>query len=152
VIWLTNWLHYHAWEGVQTRRRKFASMPFDKITSDKLSPELKVGDTIWGFTRNENQYYLLGSITITWIGTSQDIPDYVTTELLFNQKKYTACCPTEDAGVYKAIALDELIYAPLPNFDGGSELGKLPTISLQGFLQIVDDEFVHEQFIDLHGQ
>jgi len=43
-----------------------------------------------------------------------------------------------------------LVYAPLPNFDGGSELGSLPTISLQGFLQIVDDEFVEEQFIGLH--
>jgi len=147
---LTNWLHYHAWDGVQTRKRKHAFMPFDKMTSDKLSSDLSVGDTIWGFTRNENQYYLMGSMTITWIGESQNIPEYVTSELLFNQKKYTACCPTGDAGIYKAIALDELVYAPLPNFDGGSELGDLPTISLQGFLQVVDDDFVAEQFEGLH--
>ena len=125
-------------------------MPFDKMTSDKLSSDLSVGDTIWGFTRNENQYYLMGSMTITWIGESQKIPEYVTSELLFNQKKYTACCPIDDAGIYKAIALDELVYAPLPNFDGGSELGDLPTISLQGFLQVVDDDFVAEQFEGLH--
>ncbi len=147
---MTNWLHYHAWEGVQTRKRKHAFMPFDKMTSDKLSPELKIGDTIWGFTRHDNQYYLMGSMTITWLGESKDIPDYVTTELLFNQKKYTACCRTEEAGIYKAVALDELVYAPLPNFDGGSELGDLPTISLQGFLQVVDDDFVAEQFEGLH--
>ena len=120
------------------------------MTSDKLSSDLSVGDTIWGFTRNENQYYLMGSMTITWIGESQKIPEYVTSELLFKQKRYKACCPTDDAGIYKAIALDELVYAPLPNFDGGSELGDLPTISLQGFLQVVDDDFVAEQFEGLH--
>ena len=78
VLTMANWLHYHAWEGVQTRKRKHAFMPFDKMTSDKMSPDLKIGDTIWGFTRHDNQYYLMGSMTISWIGESKDIPDYVT--------------------------------------------------------------------------
>ena len=64
-------------------------MPFDKMTSDKMSPDWKIGDTIWGFTRHDNQYYLMGSMTISWIGESKDI-HYVTSELLFNQKKFTA--------------------------------------------------------------
>ena len=120
------------------------------MTSDKLSSDLKVGDTIWGFTRNDNQYYLMGSLQVAWIGESHEMPSYVTSGELFNQKKYTACCPTSDAGIYKAIALYELVYAPLPNFDGGRDLGELPTISLQGFLQQVDTEFVEEQFMNLH--
>ena len=34
-------------------------------------------------------------MTISWI-------EIIDRELLFNQKKYTACCPTEGAGIYKA--------------------------------------------------
>ena len=147
---MTHWLHYHSWQGVQTRKKEHARMPFDRMTSDKLSSDLKLGDTIWGFTRNDNQYYLMGSLEVAWVGESNEMPSYVTSGELFNPKKYTACCPTSDAGIYKAIALDELVYAPLPNFDGGRDLGELPTISLQGFLQQVDTEFVEEQFMNLH--
>ena len=145
---MTHWFHYHGWPGVQQRRRKFASMPFDRCSRGKPWPaEMKVRDTIWGITRNEKIWYLVGQMNVTWFGENEDAPDYITSNTLFNFKQYAAGCPTDSARPYRAVEMEELSYALLPEYKDGTELGELSNMELSGFLQKVDQAFVDEQLI-----
>ena len=113
---MTHWLHYHAKAGVEERRRKHPRMPFDRISTSKALPsDLKIGDTIWGFTRIEKEYYLMGSLVVQWFGNTEDVPENVTSESLFNHKKYAATCPTTEATPYKKVFIDEMPYCELPS-------------------------------------
>ena len=145
---MTHWFHYHGWPGVEERRRKFASMPFDRCSRGKSWPaEMKVGDTIWGITRNEKIWYLVGQMKVAWLGESEDAPDYITSNTLFNFKQHAAGCPTESAHPYRAVEMEELAFALLPEYKAGTELGELSNMELSGFLQKVDQAFVDEQLI-----
>ena len=108
---------------------------------------MKVNDTIWGITRNENRWYLTGRLEITWFGNAEDIPQYITSKPLFNFKQYAAGCPTDVAGPYRAEEMDGLAYAVLPNYKGGVELRELASMELSGFFQEVDHSFVEEQLL-----
>jgi len=149
---MTHWLHYHAKDGVEERRRKHPRMPFDRISTSKALPsDLKIGDTIWGFTRIEKEYYLMGSLVVQWFGNAEDVPENVTSESLFNHKKYAATCPTTEATPYKKVFIDEMPYCELPFYKGGSTIGDIrATTELIGFFVKVDEASVEEQFIGRH--
>ncbi len=108
---------------------------------------MQVGDTIWGITRNENRWYLMGRMEVTWFGEAEDAPNYITSNTLFNFKQYAAGCPTDAATPYRAEEMEELAYAVLPNYKGGVELRKLTNMELSGFFQEVDIDFVEEQLL-----
>jgi hypothetical protein len=123
-------------------------MPFDRCTKNQPWPSrLEVGDTIWGVTKNQNRYFVMGSLVVTWFGEAEDAPDYITSETLFEDKRYAAGCPTDAATAYRAEEMDELAYAVLPNYKGGVELRELSNMELSGFFQEVDLEFVEEQLL-----
>lgn len=149
---MTHWLHYHGWTGVEERRRKHAKMPFDRISTSKPLPSnLKIGDTIWGFTRNENEYFLMGSLVVQWFGNSEDVPENVTSDSLFSSKKFAATCPTNEASVYRKVLVDEMAYCELPHYKDGSTIGDIKSTSeLMGFFVEVDEASVEEQFIGRH--
>ena len=145
---MTHWFHYHGWQGVEERRRKHANMPFDRCSRGQPWPaKMQIGDTIWGITRNENRWFLMGRMDITWFGQADDAPDYITSNTLFNFKQYAAGCPTDVAGPYRAEEMEELAYAVLPNYKEGVELRTLTSMELSGFLQEVDRTFVEEQLL-----
>ena len=145
---MTHWLHYHGWSGVEERRLKHPRMPFDRCSRDQPWPSsMNIGDTIWGFTRNDGEYFITGSMVVQWMGLSEDIPEYITSDTLFNYKEYSAGCPTNMATEYKAILSEELRFAFLPKYKGGCELKDVSTIELRGFLQELDEEFVNEQLL-----
>ena len=48
---------------------------------------------------------------------------------------------------YRAVEMEELSYALLPEYKDGTELGELSNMELSGFLQKVDQAFVDEQLI-----
>jgi len=108
---------------------------------------MSIGDTIWGITKHDNMYYVTGSVVITWLGESADLPEYITSDTLFNHKQYAAGCPTDQATPYHAVEMEELDYALLPNYKGGVELRTLSNMELLGFLQEVDATFVEEQLL-----
>lgn len=145
---MTHWFHYHGWKGVEERRLKHPKMPFDRCSRDTPWPaEMSIGDTIWGITKHDNMYYVTGSVVITWLGESADLPEYITSDTLFNHKQYAAGCPTDQATPYRAVEMEELDYALLPNYKGGVELRTLSNMELLGFLQEVDATFVEEQLL-----
>ena len=108
---------------------------------------MTLGDTIWGFTKNRGQYFITGSLIVKWFGEVEDIPEYITSNTLFNHKKYAAGCPTSEAGSYGAVELEELELAVLPNYNGGVELRSLSNIQLNGLFQEIDATFVEDMLL-----
>ena len=149
---MAHYLHYHSYPEVSERIDEFPHAPFDKITTDVGIPDgFQNGDTIWGFTGkkdgDEVRWYVLGRLDVTWHGLVRDVPEYMTSEFLFNEKKYTFCCPTSSAGKYSKVEVEELGYAYLPNWGGGKHVSELGNNERGGPLKLIDDDFVEEQLL-----
>tara|TARA_B110001452_G_C15190340_1_gene413329 strand:- start:335 stop:757 length:423 start_codon:yes stop_codon:yes gene_type:complete len=136
------------------RIQNHSNSPFDKITTDLGFPEkFENGDTVWGFTAkkigDEVRWYVLGRLEVTWNGLVTEIPDYVTSEFFFNEKKYTCCCPSSSAGKYRKVEIEELGYAYLPDWGGGKHVSELANNERGGPMKRIDDDFVQEQLIGI---
>ena len=150
---MAHYMHYHSYTDVMKRIQNHPKSPFDKITTDLGMPEkFENGDTIWGCTAkkigSEVCWYVLGRLDVTWHGLVIDVPDYVTSEFLFKEKKYTCCCPTSSAGKYRMVEVDEFRYAYLPDWGGGKFVGDLANNERGGPLKLIADDFVQEQLVE----
>ena len=146
---MANYLHYHGYQLVVDRINNHGQVPFDKIATDISLSKIQPGDTIWGFTGKEGRWYVMGRLDVTWVGSQSNVPSYVTSEHLFEEKKNMACCESENAGNYRMVEVEELAYAYLPDYSGGIFVKDLKNAQKMGFLERVDDVFVAEQLNEL---
>jgi|TARA_B110000444_G_scaffold226235_1_gene230612 hypothetical protein len=146
---MAHYLHYHNHPHVLDRTKNHSDLPFDKIATDMPLPKDIVGSTIWGFTGSKGKWYILGRLDVTWAGLVSEAPDFLDTKFLFNKLKYTACCPTADAGNYRMIELEELAYAYLPDWGGGKEIRDFKSNQERTGMKRVEQEFVEEQLLSI---
>jgi hypothetical protein len=150
---MRHFIHYHKYTDAMKRIKEAPEVPiaryddgtymmgnigsskFDKIGSDKPFPAELAGNTVWGVSRNQGQWYITNRLNVTWVGPREDIPEDVTTATI-GEMQYYATCPSDSAWYYQMGACGAVGDLNLPTF--GKTLNELSMIQLSGLFAEID--------------